>query len=986
MVRALAVPTGRGPGGQTEPALVAPAFVGRGRELAAAARALARPPALVLIEGEAGIGKTRLLTELLTASAGTGGRVMVAACPPFREPHTLGPVVDAIRQAATGVGNLRLSGLAGALRPLLPEWSANLPPAPEPAVDATAARHRLFRALQELLDALRIGTVVLEDAQWADDATAEFVLFLGTQRPPRVSVVVTYRPEDLAEDSLIPRLAARLSPGFTQLRLRLGPLTPAETTALASSMVRGQPISPGLGTFLHEGTDGLPLAVEESVRLMQDRAELVNRRDGWSRRRSGASVIPPTVRDAVLERVRRLDPRAQTVLRAVAVLAEPTRPAIICAVSSLPPEDAAAGLEHALRSALVVEDGRGLLAFHHALAGRAVYDAMPAWQRTEMHLLAGRALQDVTPVPVARLARHFREAGEHSEWCRYAEQAADQALAAGDDRLATATLCELVVRIDQTPGALLHIVKKYISMAPVGTEQVRLLADSLRSVLDSGRASPDEAAQLRAQLGRMLFNLHQYEAGRTELEQALTHPGLDAANRARAMILLGWPFESSQPARVHRRWLRRAGEVVTRVESPDRRGLELDRTTVLLVLGEDEGWPAAAAIDEASAALLPSQRIMHDLNMGDVAMMWGRLAESRHRLTHALGAAELHEYPRLHEMILGSMNHLDWFCGDWGDLRERAGSLASDQDLLPGIRSEARLVAGLLGSVTVSGTDPRGELESALDQVDPRLALESVAALARLMLNDGDVDAALAVTEDPVSMLTGRGVWIWGTDVVPARVAALLAAGRADDAAALTAAFARGQRGRHAPGPRASLLLCRAMLAGHGSSPLRAAAMFEAAASAWALLPRPYGALLARERRAGCLLAAGELEHALVQLSQVAQDLAALGARRDADRVERVLRDHDVVARPVRRRGRPSYGGALSPREWEVVDLVADGRSNGQIAQALLLSPHTVRMHVKSAMRKLEAPSRRALSVRATELRDTAPGATAPTPVPGLPH
>jgi DNA-binding CsgD family transcriptional regulator len=953
--------------------LAAPAFVGRERELAAAARALARPPALVLIEGEAGIGKTRLLTELLTARAGTGDRVMVAACPPFREPHTLGPVVDAIRQITTKVGDLRLSDLAGALRPLLPEWSANLPPAPEPAVDATAARHRLFRALQELLDALRIGTVVLEDAQWADDATAEFVLFLGTQRPPRVSVVVTYRPEDLAEDSLLPSLAARLSPGYTQVRLRLGPLTPAETTSLASSMVHGQPISAGLSSFLHEGTDGLPLAVAESVRLMHDRAELVNRGDGWSRRRSGASVIPPTVRDAVLERVRRLDPRAQTILRATAVLAEATDFAVVRAVSSLPPEDAAAGLEHALRSALVVEDGRGLLAFHHALAGRAVYDAMPAWQRMQMHLLAGRALADAAPAAVARLARHFREAREYSEWCRYAEQAADQALAAGDDGLAAATLCELVV-IDQSPGALLRIVKKYISMAPVGTEQVRLLAGSLRSVLDSGRASPNEAAQLRAQLGRMLFNLHQYEAGRAELEQALTHPGLDAANRARAMILLGWPFDSSQPARVHRRWLRRAGEVVTRVESPDRRGLELDRTTVLLVLGEDKGWSAAAAIDAAAAALLPSQRIMHDLNMGDAAMMWGRLAESRHRLTQALQAAELHEYPRLHGMILGSMNHLDWFCGDWGDLHERADHLASDQDLLPGIRSEAGLVVGLLGSATVSGTDPRGELESALAQVDPRLALESVAALARLMLNDGDVDAALAVTEDPVNMLAGRGVWIWGTDVVPARVAALLAAGRADEAAALTAGFARGQRGRDAPGPRASLLLCRAMLAGHGSSPLRAAAMFEAAASAWALLPRPYCALLARERRAGCLLAAGELEQALAQLSRVAQDLAALGASRDADRVERVLHDHDVVAPPVRRRGRPSYGGALSPREWQVVDLVADGHSNGQIAQTLQLSPHTVRMHVKSAMRKLETASRKELSARTAELRDAASG------------
>jgi len=969
----LAMRARHGAGADAELALGTPAFVGRGREVAAALRALAQPPALVLIEGEAGIGKTRLVAELLTAGAGTAGRVVVAACPPFREPHTLGPVVDAIRQATTGVDGLRLSDLAGALRPLLPEWAASLPPAPEPAEDATASRHRLFRALRELLDALQVGVLVFEDVQWADDATAEFLLFLGTQRPPRVSVVVTYRPEDLAEDSLLPRLAARLSPGFTQVRLRLDPLTIEETAEMASSMVHGQPVSAGLAAFLHDGTDGLPLALEESVRLMHDRSELVNRGAGWSRRRAGASVIPPTVRDAVLERVRRLDPRAQTILRAVAVLAEATSPAILRAVGGQLPRDAAAGLEQALRSALVIEDSRGLVAFRHALAGRAVYDGTPVRQRREMHLRAGRALQQVVPISVARLARHFREAGEHAAWCRYAEQAADQALAAGDDGLATATLCELVVRIDQTPSALLRMVKKCISMAPVGNEQLRVLADRLRSVLDSGRAAPHEAAQLRVQLGRMLFNLLQYEAGRAELEQAVTHPGLDAADRARAMILLGWPFESNQPAWVHRRWLRRAGDAVTRVDSSDRRGLEMDRINVLLVFGEDKGWPAAAAIDEASAALLPSQRVAHDLNVGELAMVWGRFAESRRRLTRALRAAERHGYSRLLGMIQVTLARLDWFCGTWGDLPARAGNLAADPDLLPGFRAEARLVVGLLDSVTGSGPDPRADWESALAAQGSRFAVEPAGALAWLLLDDGDVDAALAITEGPVSMLTGRGVWIWGTDLVPARVAALLSAGRAGDAAALTAAFARGLRGRDAPGPRAALLFCRAMLAGHGDSPLRAAAAFEAAASSLARLPRPYSALLARERRAGCLLAAGEPQQAMAQLAEVTQGLTALGARRDADRVERVLRAHDVVAQPVKRRGRPSYGRALSPRERQVADLVADGRTNAQIAAALSLSPHTVRMHVKSAMRKLETPSRGALSERAAQLRDAAP-------------
>jgi len=79
------------------------------------------------------------------------------ACPPFRQPLTLAPVADALRQAVGDVGKLGLSALAGALRPLFPEWAAGLPPAPEPAEDVTAARHRLLAALGELLARLETG-------------------------------------------------------------------------------------------------------------------------------------------------------------------------------------------------------------------------------------------------------------------------------------------------------------------------------------------------------------------------------------------------------------------------------------------------------------------------------------------------------------------------------------------------------------------------------------------------------------------------------------------------------------------------------------------------------------------------------------------------------------------------------------------------------------------------------------------------------------
>jgi predicted ATPase len=104
--------------------VLAPELVGRDDELAAVTRTLAGGAAVVLIEGEAGIGKSRLLAECLAdCLAVVGGQILVADCPPFRQPQTLGPVVDAVRKAADSISGLTLSPLAGALRPLFPEWA-----------------------------------------------------------------------------------------------------------------------------------------------------------------------------------------------------------------------------------------------------------------------------------------------------------------------------------------------------------------------------------------------------------------------------------------------------------------------------------------------------------------------------------------------------------------------------------------------------------------------------------------------------------------------------------------------------------------------------------------------------------------------------------------------------------------------------------------------------------------------------------------------
>jgi DNA-binding CsgD family transcriptional regulator len=193
-------------------------------------------------------------------------------------------------------------------------------------------------------------------------------------------------------------------------------------------------------------------------------------------------------------------------------------------------------------------------------------------------------------------------------------------------------------------------------------------------------------------------------------------------------------------------------------------------------------------------------------------------------------------------------------------------------------------------------------------------------------------------------------------------VQALGVRGRHEDAAELVAAFTDGLRGRTAPVSQAALALCRAIVAQNRAEHDRAAALFGRAAEAWLVLPRPYDALLAREQRGLCLAAAGQVEAGLAELHGVFRELADLGADGDAERVVRVLRGHGVHVPRLWRHGRHGYGDQLSPRENEVVRLVADGHTNEEIARELCRSVSTVRTQLRSAMRKLGTSSRTALA------------------------
>ncbi|WP_198663909.1 helix-turn-helix transcriptional regulator [Jiangella endophytica] len=954
----------------------APAFVGRARESAILTGALDQPPAMVLLEGEAGIGKSRLVHEFV--AAGPGG-ALVATCPPFQESLTLGPIVDAVRQSRAGedLAGLGVSPLVGVLRPLFPEWDAVLPAVPEPLDDPTAARHRIFSALAELIGRLRVRVLVVEDVHWADRATLEFLLFLVARRRPQLGLLLSYRPEDVADGSLLLRLSSRLPAGWSQVRLTLPPLDVAATAGLVSSMLGGERVSDEFAAFLHDRTDGVPLAIEESVRLLRQRDDVLRHDGEWIRRSLDELAVPPTVRDSVLERAGRLDPAARRVLDAAAVLAGPAEEGLIAEVAGLAPAESRAALAEAVRSGLLADDDRGRLTFRHVLVGRAVYDAMTGVDQRRLHRLAGEVLERQEPRPVVRLSRHFQAAQETGKWCTYAEQAADHAGASGDHTTAVTLLVRLLSAAPVPTPVAVELAVKLATAATARREPVDDLHHevirTLRDVLGRDDLAPRAQAEIRNPLGRLLLQTGEFEQAHTELSRAVPDLTHDPVEAARAMTYLGYPLQGPWPAAVHLRWLERAARVAPGIGTPvDRLALTADRAAALLALGQEAGWTVAAELPGAAADVDESRQLARGLaNIAYVATGWGRYSYAEARLATAAELVGRTGYARLRASVLAIQAQLDWHTGRWDGLAGRVAALIADSGLEASGGLEPFLVDGLLQAA--SGSRRRAEqrfrtllAETPADSI-AAFPVTPAAALAALLLAAGDVAGAAEVTDEPMRTIGTKQMWVWASDLARIRLDVLLAAGRAAEAAELVAAFDEGLGDVDAPASRAALLTCRAALLAAEGDATGAAAGYAAATTAWTALPRPYDAALTVERQARSLCDAGDADAGTALLSDVFQVLADLGARTDAARIGTELRGLGVEARRTWRRGRRGYGDQLSPRELEVARLVVTGRTNREIAEALSRSPKTVAWQLNSAMRKLGVTSRTALAVKAIE-------------------
>lgn len=940
-----------------------PVMIGRATELRELQHVATSPPALALVDGEAGIGKTRLVRELIEQQALGRTTVLSGGCHPMREAFPYGPVIELLRRIADDRPPMHtLSAVTGALRPYLPELATILPPEQESLGDQGAERHRLFRAVWELLDALGQVLLIIEDMHWADEGTRDLLRFLIDRPPPGAAFVLTYRGEDLPVAGLPLGVAVR--PGYDVLsaRVQLDPLDPGCVRSLAEAILGKAHVSTELAGRLHERTAGIPFVLEEVVRAaVANGSELTDSEPQPVTDRQ----VPAVLREAMADRMAALPRSAVELVQVAAVLRVPATAEVLSSVAAVDAEQNRLALKHALRAGVLHEFPDGRYGFRHGLAQQSVYDSLPGPDRQRTHEAAARVLDALEPRPLVQLAYHARWAGRVQDWVHYTERAADHAMSVGDNAIAI-QLLEEALSADVLPEGARESVAVKLSRAAVTGLSYRRAARLLRRIVLTEGMAEAPRGEVRLNLGLLLSNHGGSMDGLAEMELAVAELSAERpALAARGMSALALPMWGDIPLAAHEEWMARAERLVDGQDDPARRAaVRGDRIAVWMGAGDPHAWRAAEELPTWAGSVAERHHVARTYaNLADSAAWLGhnaaaeRFRHTGHRLAVDSGA------PFLSGTIDGTALRLDWANGHWDGLGERAQQMLEMTEHSPWLAADAHLVLGWLamagGELDTANEHLTAITTAGTNSAAPVLAAAS-GALARLLVATGDLQQACAEVDAAIVRVRRKGVWVWAAELVPAAVTALARAGRLIDAERLADEFRAGVAGRDAPLASAALDGCRGVLLTARAQHLRAAEAFSRARERYQQLPRPYSAARAGEASVRCRIAAGQ-SSAASELACFAEEFGTgLGAARDAARCRRVMRELGMTVGS--RRGRRGYGPRLSPREREVARLLAHDKTNREIAEVLFLSPRTVEQHVARVLRKLGVRARGAVA------------------------
>jgi DNA-binding CsgD family transcriptional regulator len=927
-------------------------LVGREAEFALAAAAVrdvseGRASALV-IEGEAGIGKTRLAESLVEDARGRGVTVFYGQAHPFERTRPFGVVATALDLTRRSP-DPRKAVIGGLL-------------AGQGAEASAAAGAGAYRVVEEIVDlvesscAERPVLLVAEDVHWADSASLLAISSVARQLPlSALLVVVTARPSPLSGEA-VRLLDDLVAEGGRTVQLR--PLSPDDVTALACRVL-GAPPGPALTALLAKA-GGNPLWAVAILRSLADEGLLRSTSDGVE---ATTSELPVSMSDLVVRRLRHLPKGTLELLEVTAVLGDAVSLRDVAAVAGKPPTEVVAQLGAAFDARLLDEAGDRVV-FRHQLVHDAIYQHVPAPVRRLLHREAAVALM-ATGANVLDVADHLVLGAERGD---------EQAVAWLRDAAGEASA--------QAPLVAVELVRRAEALLPGGHRDADLVsAEVVGALLRAGKVA-DASARAEAVLARQ----HAAEVD-TPLRLALVG-ALALQNRAPELIAVAQaaldgaprlqPFEEV-PMLAQQSWAltftgdQRGGESTARralliaEEAGDAAITVWALTALLIAIGRQGRYGEALAHARRAAALAAGSHDTRSLPLkpkfflGLALFDCDLVAEARAAYRAALDD-EFGSGWFLSDTLTADAQAA-FAVGEWDDAvpgliaggqaaREKDHALMLSQSLahraiIATAVGDHRLAAELLASVADS-------LQGDLLSYNAGVVASAVAGLKQA---EGDQQGAYEVLLRCWRFQAAREDRFYDRCVAPDLVRLALALGDRDVAAEVAGTVAADVAlAPEVPTVRSMAWRCQGMVEGDVEPMLEAVAV----ARETPLMVEHTGAC---EDAARLLAWSGRPDEAVALLAEALERHERAGAEAWAGRVRAQLRALGV--RPGRRgsRGRPVSGwGSLTATERAVSRLVAGGLTNGAVARQLYVSPHTVNTHLRHVFAKLGVSNRVALA------------------------
>ena len=934
-------------------------LVGRAAELAAVTRAVDGAAGgegrMLTIVGEAGIGKSALLAAAAERARAAGMLVLAGRAAEHERDVPFGAIVDALDDHVATLHPRRIEELAPELAAILPAVAAHADGDAAVVVPTTAAErfryHRALRALLEQLGRERPVALMLDDLHWADDASVEFVLHL-LRRPPRAAAVAVFALRPLAP---APQLldAARNAPTCEQVSL--APLSHEASLALLHDVSDRE-----LKERIVREAGGNPLFLQEMARIM---------------RHPGAS-LPPTLVAAVQLEVQGLTDAARTLVEGAAVAGDPFDPELAAAAAGLDPLDALALLDGLVATDLLRPASGRAFQFRHPLVRRAVYDAAPPGWRLAAHERAAAALSSRGASPTAR-AYHVEQAARPGDETAVA-LLAEAAATAADTSPATAArwfgaAAALLPHDEPTRRAEL-LAPMAMSLANAGR-----LDDAREALIEVLALLPSEPTPTRlavtAACAAVEQTLGQHAVARRRLLAAL-HEAPPEAEAMLSFELALAAFHMGDEAEM-RRWAERACATAGAHDAALLCGAQALVAVGMVRAGETaEGLELIAragrrfdALDDAAlAARLDAcfvfgmcQLLIETPRAGKPTFVRALAIARATRQGHMLAPLSIGR-------SMGLVGLLDL------EAAARESEEAEEIARLQGVQYQ------LYWSLWVRAWVhwERGET-SAVDRVaaecermadgldeDSRVVRTGRCNMAALRAEQ-EPEAAIAAMVDAGGPMLERADQNWVTWLLLQLVRAAIAAERLDDARRWTDQLVAHAERVGLAGSQARALMARAELAlvdGDGAGAAELSREAAARAQQVGLQLDDVGARLLEGR---ALALTGDRDAALAVLHRVVADAAAASALRLHDAAARELRRLGArVSAEARRMTDAAAGGgrldALTPREREIAELVAQGQANKQVAATLFLSEKTIEHHLSRVYAKVGVRSRTELA------------------------